>query len=264
MASITVRRAAFNFSTDTQRYWLGGDPFQTHLMNSFTLAIPLIEHWAIRIMQRLLPQIDGEVRQDAIAFVSQEVHHAHAHNLFWENLDRQGYTAARYRQAIAFVLGQFETRFSLAFNCAILAGLEHLTEYISDFSLSHDIFSAAEPELRYMFEWHAAEEIEHKTVVYDVINNLGVSYPVRLLALLVSHIYAIAVFVWGTAMLLRQDRLLRRRATWGSAAQFLLLSGFLAGAVKNFAAYLKPNFHPSQRNNMAIAQAVLGTVSAQR
>ncbi|MGF1514597.1 MAG: metal-dependent hydrolase [Elainellaceae cyanobacterium] len=262
MTSITVRRIAFQFPASIQRYWLSGSPFRTHLMNSFTLALPLTERWAIRVLKRSLCRLsDTGVEQDVINFVGQEGQHAAAHAAFWDNLRQQGYATGGYVRAIESVLRRFEACFTPAFNCAILAGLEHLTECISDFGLRHDIFSGAEPKLKQLFEWHAAEEIEHKTVVYDAITSLKVGYLARILGLVISHIYVVAAIAFGTGILLWQDGLLVRRSIWADAVRLFWIEGFLFEVCENFGAYCRADFHPSQKDNADLAQAVFGDLA---
>lgn len=61
-------------------------------------------------------------------------------------------------------------------NLAIIAGFEHLTTLFAEFALETDFLAEAEPKLRELFEWHGAEEIEHKSVAYDVFQNATDSY----------------------------------------------------------------------------------------
>lgn len=253
MPSITVRQINFQFSAATQRYWLGGNPFKTHLLNSFTLLFPATEKWSIRVLKKSLRQIsNSEVKQDALKFIGQEGQHANSHALFWNNLKQQGYSLNWYFQTVDSALKWFETRFSNAFNVAILAGFEHLTEFIADFGLSHHVLDRAEPELKLLFEWHAAEEIEHKTVAYDVLSSLTRSYSFRILGLIVAHIYAISFLALGIGMLLHYDKKLLNFSVWSDFTQFFLIKEkFFFKACVNFVSYFRGNFHPSQKDSTA-------------
>ena len=41
MADLIVRKLELDFSEGFSRHWLGGDPFRTHLFNTFSLTFPI-------------------------------------------------------------------------------------------------------------------------------------------------------------------------------------------------------------------------------
>jgi predicted metal-dependent hydrolase len=258
----TIRHPQFQFSAHIQRYWLGNNPFRTHLMNSFTLALPATEKWSIRVLRRVLKQINNpEVKQDALTFIGQEGQHASAHTLFWQNLRQQGYRIDRYLKAINVVLKWSETHLSPVCNLALLAGFEHLTECIAELCLEQHLFDTAESDLKRLFEWHAAEEIEHKTVAYDVLNDLSQSYTLRILGLVIAYIYLFIVISLGTFLLLQQDRKIFSFSVWSDLIQVCFVKEKLfprAGAA--FIEYFRSDFHPSQHDNAALCQNVLEQV----
>ena len=55
-----------------------------------------------------------------------------------------------------------------------------------------------------LYYWHAAEELEHKSVVADVLGHLGHSYPVRILMFLWGTLAFAALSVVGTLVILVQ------------------------------------------------------------
>ena len=227
-------------------------------MNGFTLFLPSLEQWAIRVLKRALRTVDSpEMRQSAMGFVGQEGQHARAHAAFWPILDQQGYDTAGYRRAAAQLFKTLETRFSVAFNVAILAGFEHLTECIAEHCLRQDTFAQAEPELKALFEWHAAEEIEHKSVAYDLMVALGQAYWPRLASLVEGSVIGIGFLVWGLLLLLGQDKQLWKRSTGDDMVDFFFVkAGLFWPLCRNFAAYFVPSFHPSQRHNDELTEVV--------
>jgi predicted metal-dependent hydrolase len=58
---------------------------------------------------------------------------------------------------------------------AITAALEHYTASIAETVLKHrDIYmKECREDMRQMFLWHAAEEIEHKSVAFDVFKDVA-------------------------------------------------------------------------------------------
>jgi predicted metal-dependent hydrolase len=259
MSKIEVRRLNFNFSANTQRYWFNQSVFKTHLFNSFTIFIPEIEKYLILNVKKRINFLDNpQLKQEAQAFICQEGQHSYQHTKFWNNLRASGYkfdTYLRWVQTILFDI--LERQMSLNFNLAIAAGIEHLTTLIAEFALETDLFAEAEPKLKQLFEWHALEELEHKTVLYDVLQNATNNYLLRQLGMFLAHILILLFLNLGLAMLLYQDRKLFERKVWQEFIEFWLTKDkFLYKALFNARDYLRKDFHPSQKDNLFLIYKV--------
>ncbi len=108
--------------------------------------------------------------------------------------------------------------------------------------------------MRDCFQWHAAEEIEHKSVAFDVLKRVNDSYALRMVGLFSAVFWVSAVWIVATIMLLRQERniskaRLLKDAVFGMCA-VLLGSGRFAWAVFK---YMRPGFHPNDIDNLALA-----------
>ena len=258
--SIQIRPIHFDFPDQISKYWLGNSPYKTHLLNSLTLLLPDVERYINQTVKQQLPQIQAaQLRQDVRAFTAQEAQHASQHTKFWENLRHQGYPIESYLRLVRWVLFQgFVRHLSLPTNLAIVAGLEHLTSLMAEIALREDFLAPAEPQLRALFEWHAAEEIEHQTVAYDVLQSATTSYPIRLLGLVVSHVALLGLINWGTVILLHQDKKWGDRQVWQDLMQFWFFKEKLFfRAIISGLHYARPAFHPSQKDNQALAARVL-------
>lgn len=258
---IQVRRINFNFPKQIDRYWFGNSPFKTHLLNSLTLLLPDAEQYIIRNVKRQLKHINQpQLNQEVRAFVSQEGQHSSQHTKFWDNLRLQGYeidTYIRFVRAIFF--NTLERRLSLKLNLSIIAGFEHLTTFFAEFALKTDLLAEAEPKLRELFEWHGAEEIEHKSVAYDVLQNKSNSYLLRLMGMLISHLLIFGFLNFGLVVLLYQDNKLLDRRIWQEMIQFWFIKQkLLFRVLKSSLDYSKKNFHPSQSDNLFLIKKVIG------
>ena len=256
ISPITVRPVKIEFSEEVNRYWLGNSPFKTHLFNSFTLLIPDIEKYIIQSIKRQLPEIKQPLlKQSAKAFIGQEVQHSLQHTKFWDNLYQQGYEIEGYLRFLQNLLKFLGSRFSLSLNLAIIAGLEHLTTLMAEFVLEKELLAEADPQLKALFEWHALEEIEHKSVAYDVLQTATKSYPLRLAGLVVSHILVLGLLKLGLAVLLFQDQKLLNRKVWQEIFEFWLFKEkFLFKVLWNIGDYTKKDFHPSQCHNLFLTE----------
>ena len=58
-----------------------------------------------------------------------------------------------------------------------------------------------------LLAWHAAEEIEHKAVAFDVLQQVDPSYALRIAGLAHATILLSSFWVWSAMMLFRQEKL---------------------------------------------------------
>ena len=94
--TITPRDIALTIPAETPRYWMGGDPYSTHLMNTLSLMFPPGERFfmdAVRAFRAQLkdPQLIAQVR----GFLGQEALHSREHRVFNRWLSRFGIDAER-------------------------------------------------------------------------------------------------------------------------------------------------------------------------
>jgi predicted metal-dependent hydrolase len=250
---IQVRHINFEFPQQIQRYWFGKSAFKTHLLNSLTILLPDIEQYLIHNVKHRIKQIDSsQLKQQAQAFIGQETQHSRQHSKFWDNLQFFNYKFDTYLHCLRAILFKtLESRLSVSFNLSISAGIEHLTTLIAEYALESDFMAEAEPHLKQIFEWHAVEEIEHKTVVYDVLQNTNKNYLIRILGLFISNILVLFFLIWGLVLLLYQDKKLLNRKVWQESIDFFLFKDkFFYRVLLNSRDYFRKGFHPSQKNNL--------------
>jgi len=101
--------------------------------------------------------------------------------------------------------------------------------------------------------WHAAEEIEHKAVAFDVLQAIDPSYALRIAGLAYATVTLGGFWLWGAIVLMRQDglgiRRVRRQIGRVPAADRVVRRVFLRGIRQ----YLARDFHPSQNATEQIA-----------
>jgi uncharacterized protein len=257
---IEVREMSFEFPKQMEKYWFGNSPFKTHLLNSLTLLLPDIEKYLIfNVNQRLKLIATPELLQAGKAFIGQEAQHSLQHTKFWDNLRASGYKIDLYVRCLKAVLFKLLANpLNNQFNLAISAGIEHITTLFAEFALEEDFLQTAEPTLKNLFEWHAVEEIEHKSVVFDVLQNSTSSYPVRCLGLVVSHLLVLVFLNLGLVMLLYQDKKLLEQKVWQEMIQFWLTQEkVLFRVLFNALKYCRKNFHPAQSNNLSLLRSII-------
>lgn len=257
---IQPRTFVATFSQRTPRHWCGGDAALTHILNTYTLVVPGNEGYYIRTLRRCLPRLDD---REAIAMVSrflqQEGQHGAGHHRYWSVLELQGYRFRRFVRGVDALLYRFlEPITPLPVRLSMVACVEHVNAYLGHEFLAQRILAEADPDLRALFEWHFAEEIEHKHVAFDVLQRLWPAYPLRLLgAALVLPLFYLLMTA-GMAYLLWQDRLLGSRAAWRQFGRHLFSRDhMLRRSFAHVRDYLRPRFHPWQLDDSALAREVV-------
>lgn len=181
--TITVRRMPFRFPGSIDPVIVKDYPEESFLYIGLSLLLPHLEPYLIRSMHEAKKHIhDPGLVLDLEAFIGQESQHYRQHALFNKNLrleSRQELTALE--KSLADDYERFSRSRSLRFNLAYAEGFEALTAALTVFALNLKYIDKVDPEVRDLFRWHMVEELEHRTVAFDVYQNLCGSYVYRVL-----------------------------------------------------------------------------------
>lgn len=254
-----VRKPNYQFSDDTERYWFGNSIFKTHLANALTILFPDVEKFFVRTVKNYTPGSEKEeLRKAALAFIGQETQHSIQHEKFWKNLKAQGYDLEEFLSSFRkFAFEFIEPVHSPEGRLALTAGLEHYTALLAEVALDGNLFREAEPELKKLFEWHCAEELEHKSVAYDLLLDTNPDYILRIYGMILASILMLYFIPMTTLHLVAKDGQLFSFQFWKESLIFLFLDQkIIPKAAAIFFEYFHPDFHPRQRDNSALIQKV--------
>jgi predicted metal-dependent hydrolase len=255
MISLTVRKLHVDLSRGFPRRWLGGDAYRTAFFNALSMSFPLGEQMFIDSL-RAVPReciTDPALAAAVKDFVGQEASHRFVHIQYNAQLAQQGfpYTLEPTLAKRIRLISKLDVKSRVAITCA----LEHYTAVLADGVLrNREWMEGADPQMRTLWNWHAVEETEHKSVAFDVFRCAGGGYWRRVLWYLhVSAMFWLDTFR-QTAYNLKHDGALWRASTWASAASMWFGRRGLAWHLfKPCLRYLKPSFHPWQHDNRALA-----------
>jgi predicted metal-dependent hydrolase len=247
---IKVRSPDLRFDARIPRHWLGGNAFATHLSNGINLLFPAGERFFVRSVHFYVDRIaDPRLAEQVKAFSGQEGRHAQAHERFFQILAAQGFRLDRFLsfyQRVAFDL--IESNTSPALRLAATVACEHFTAILAENALRDRILDRAHPALRDLLFWHAAEEIEHRAVAFDVLRTVCPGYALRMAGLGLATVTLAGFWMAATIDLLVQDeevdfpRLMTEVRELGGK-DGILRNVFLRG----IRAYVRRDFHPSKR-----------------
>ncbi len=188
MADITVRKIRFSFEAPFDFDVSDGELGEMLGPLALSMTMPYLEPYLIRTMKVAIKRIsDPALAEDARRFSQQEGHHYRNHAVLNDRI------RAQFDESVAAALRGIEAdleadyqRFtrtrSLRFNLAYAEGFEAMTCAAALAAAEHGAFESETLPGAEMWAWHMAEEIEHRTVAFDVYAHLVGSYPYRILA----------------------------------------------------------------------------------
>ena len=266
---------------DLPLHWIPDEPFATHTVNVLHLLLPEGERWFVRVFSEALPMItDEQLREEVLGFIGQEAIHAEAHQEVLDHLLGQGLDPRPYVRQIAWlfhrVLGDrpglpaHRRREHVIERVAFVAAIEHFTAFLGDWALNSPGLdrAGADPTMLDLLRWHGAEEVEHRSVAYDLLRHLDPGYLRRVRGMLVSGPLLVHLWVRGVRFLLAADPELdgRVRPTWHEAL-VQARRGLLPHPrrmARSAARYFRPGYHPTQEGSSSQALGYLAASPAAR
>ncbi|MEZ4451596.1 MAG: metal-dependent hydrolase [Nannocystaceae bacterium] len=258
LGPIRPRVVGFRFE-DVPRHWLAGGAAPTAMANALGLLFPLGERFFIRSVRRYMDQVSPEMKAQIRGFFGQEGRHAHEHERFFAIMRAQGIEIQRFLdfyERTAF--GGLERLFGPKMRLSVTVALEHYTAIFAEDAIGHGMIDRAHPVMRDLLGWHAAEEIEHKAVAFDVLKEVDPRYCLRIAGLALATVALVGYWFLATFMLLRQEEGLTLRETLRQLREVQRVHPigrmvFLRGIRE----YLRRDFHPWQNDNLAMARDFL-------
>jgi len=258
---IVPRKIVIDFDFDIPRYWCNDSAFMTHMLNTYTLLVPDNETYYIRHLSKCVDRItDKNLVENLQCFCRQEAQHGKGHIAYWSNLERLGIKYKRFVKLVGwFNYKLLEPIIPRGMHLANIACIEHINAYIGSLFLSRNLLENSNHKMRVLFNWHFAEEIEHKSVAFDVYQHIYGSYPLRMLSAMLVIPLFYAINTVGTLYLLWQDKRIFRLDTWKDCMTFLFKQGALLHTLRNIFTYLKPGFNPSLVDDYALVEKFFTT-----
>lgn len=240
----TDRRVTFGFPDDLAVAWNPTNPEFSYSANSISLLMPYAEPYFVRSIRAVADELDDRLAERAEAFVRQEAQHHRQHRRFNDLLVARCPGLARLERWMDRTYGWLGRTRSARFNLAFAAASETLAYTLARWSERHlnAFFGGAEPVAATMFLWHLAEEVEHKSVAFDVWSAVDGNH-LRYALGLAATCSILAFFVPLSILTMAHgDRRLHRPST--HLHLFSLTLSFLFQCVPDLASSTLPRHHP--------------------
>lgn len=267
-SELKARRVSFAWD-GTPLHWVPGDPFTTHTINVLHLLLPAGERWFIHVYRQVLPYIrDEQLRRDVIGFIGQEAMHSQAHDDVLPHLKGLGLDPTPYTAQVDWLFEKLlgdrtlppgrARRWWLMERVATIAAIEHYTAFLGDWILNAGELDrrGADPTMLDLLRWHGAEEVEHRSVAFDVFMHVDGGYRRRVRTWATA--FSALLFLWqrGARFFMENDpRLTAGKASFGqfyrSGRRGTLPS--TPSMLRSVPRYLSRAYHPSQEGSTAQA-----------
>ncbi len=247
-STLRPRNIKFNPEQSFGREWNGGDAFRTAFFNAMSILFPYGEKSFIDSVRHHQDCItDPRLKSDVQGFIAQEYVHRREHQRFNEQLcAARGYDLDLLEQILRDDMAEINKTDALVWLASTVA-YEHFTATIAHNILSVPAWlSGADPEMARMWRWHAIEEIEHKSVAFDVYMAAGGTRSrLRYVMVLMTWEFLVRLMWRNLRIMFRTDRV-SPRTMLAQALSFLLgRDGFFRASWGMYWKFFRHDFHPN-------------------
>lgn len=255
---IIPRKVTFDFSDFEQPFYYNGNSCISAMWVALSASFPAGEAEFIKSVGLFEHQIgDHKLKAQVRDFAHQEAHHSLQHRRVNRMFDRLGYRTDKLNLAFKDELKKREHKWSPEKRLARTVCAEHVTAVMAHHALTHPAHMAHFPEsFRHLFLWHAIEEIEHKSVAFDVYQEC-----VGDVKLLHKEYKRFTRFEFPYKIWLSSRYLLKKfdhKVTWRERRElwvFLYGKGGLISDMKAFyREFLERDFHPWNHDDSELVE----------
>jgi predicted metal-dependent hydrolase len=179
---IVIRQMDFGFPESLDPIVIEGQPEASYRVLGLSLLLPFLEPYLIRTMKEARKHVrDPELAEELRKFSGQEGQHYKQHIRFNDAFRSFGFDRLpEFEAELEADYQRFSGTKSLRFNLAYAEGFEALTTAVAQVSFERGGEPGMNEAARDLFAWHMIEELEHRTVAFDVYDHLFGSYAYRL------------------------------------------------------------------------------------
>jgi predicted metal-dependent hydrolase len=242
--TIQPRRFDWHDLESVPQYWFADNPIITHMENAFSILIPTGERFFIRSVRHYEDRAKDPEFNDLIrAFIQQKALHTRAHNEFNSSLQEFGVDVDREVAYADWVMASMGKYLPKKMQLAATAFLEHLTA-----TGAHVLFTVPavaetmHPAMLRFWRWHAAEELEHKAVAFDLYREVGGGYLLRVFSAIAAILLLARPFDKIARRMMKEDP---NEITDEMRQQARGINRKVMGPqLRMIGQYFKPGFHP--------------------
>lgn len=246
--------------------WHGGHAFQTAFFNALSLSFPVGEKFFVDSVKHYLPRIeDSKLQRDAAVFVQQEYIHRREHQRYNEILaEVRGFDLQKLESLYVREIERANEQPSIA-RLAATVVLEHITAMFAAGSMRNPRWmDGAHPVMADLWQWHAIEETEHKSVAYDVFLAVGGDRKLlRQVMRIVRLRFPYHVFLSICQMRRMEGKPVMSLSFWREGYEFLFgKSGVIREVAEDFRMFFRDDFHPWMIDNRELLRETIASTGS--
>jgi predicted metal-dependent hydrolase len=266
-ASIPFRNRRFGLTAADVATCAAADPIAHAFYAGLSTTFPDGERFFVQSVKAHEAFVGPNLADDVAAFVRQEGAHAREHRAMNDQLGAHGYAMDKIVARAQRQLAACAARAPIQWLATTIA-LEHFTAVFARQLLADPRHLAfCDDKTRALWQWHAVEEIEHKSVAFDVflsatqhMSGLG-RWLLRAAAMTDAIVRLVGVIIANIADMLAADG--KADALW--PARFVWFVFFKPGIVGQMslaiAAYYRAGFHPAEADDGGLVRSYAAMVS---
>jgi predicted metal-dependent hydrolase len=255
---IVKRNPELDIAEALKGNWMNNHQFATTWFNAMSITFPLGEQFFINSVRHYRDRItDPKLQKDIRDFYSQEAVHLREHQRYNEALCAlRGYDLEKLEGPLRKRMGWVKKNVPAREQLAGTVAVEHLTAVLAERALGEsDLFKGAHPAMAKLWKWHAVEEMEHKSVAFDVYRAIGGTEKMRRAAMRRSTFFLTWDILGGVCHMLRRDGKLWSPSMWASGFMFLFgKQGILRGTWQPYKDFFREDFHPWQHQTQQLIE----------
>jgi len=254
---IPPRHIDFNFPQNIPKYFYAGNATATTFFAMLSGFFPPGERYFMDSVRHFRDRVTDKEQRAAISgFMGQEAIHGREHERLNELLAERGFdmrTPERFVKIGLKVLEMLPPSTKLA----ATTFMEHFTALLAEQLLEDKDFQGlADPEMIKIWQWHALEELEHKSVAYDVYELVGNRYSERVAATAASLVVLLPMLGVTWAWMLARDGKLGSIKDNAKGLNMLFgRKGFVSKILPRLPEFTQRHFHPGNHDTRQMEQA---------
>ena len=251
---ITVRQLYFNPKA-IRRHYFANSPVMSHLLTALSSTFPIGEQFFVHSVRNVRDQVqDPKLQAQIAAFIGQEAMHSKAHAEFNDAWRRDDYNLDRFQAWLArkdSYIKNLHPKIQLAITCAF----EHFTALLGGYILQHpEVLSTLDDDAMKLWVWHAIEEIEHRSVAFDVYQAVYGDDKIRKMIMRSVTTGFASLTFYSASRLFLQDQKKSLPKVGGNLFGVYLLGKMLLQMFPEYLSYYKKDFHPAETDYSQIIQ----------
>jgi len=250
---IEPRHLRFSVPENPEKYWHSGSDIKTYHFNALAIFLPQLEKMLVLSLKKARQEVHSPTLKSEVAsLVAQEAIHGRAFANYCQQIVFTQYACPKHYSLWFFRgLAGLLNRFSSTFHYSLSAAGEHFTAIAADLFLRNPKwFKDVPPAHSAIWRWHCIEEIEHKSVAFDVFEETNGRYFIRIIGMLMMSLFFILLYVKPIWFMMKQDKKHKDIHFYRRSFQYYWgTDGLFRALAKPYWDYFKPSFHPSKHQN---------------